>query len=132
LRVAEWPARALLEAMPLSRPTQVLVPISLVALLAAGCINHSQTTYRDVARLPVEFENEAAGRIFYEALSKRQPTRVHESRTDVSIPVVFEHKTHEITGPNVAFNDAVARCDTNKDGKITELEAKIFAANQPK
>lgn len=32
--------------------------------LGAGCISHQDTTYRDVPRAPVEFENEAAGRIF--------------------------------------------------------------------
>ena len=101
-------------------------------LLFTGCISHEDTTYHDVARVPVEFENEAAGRIFYEALSKRHPAHPSESHTDVSIPVVFESKHRTIAGPNAGFNDAVARCDTNKDGKITELEAKIFAQNLPK
>jgi hypothetical protein len=27
----------------------------------------------------------------------------------------------------ISHNDAVARCDTNLDERITELEAKIFA-----
>ena len=107
-------------------------PFIVAAALAAGCISHEGPSYRDVARVPVEFENEAAGRIFYEALSKRRPSRASESKTDVSIPVVFEHRTREITGPNEAFNEAVSRCDTNKDGKVTELEAKIFAQNMPK
>ena len=111
-----------------------LVKLSLVVALPlfAGCISHKETTYRDVARVPVEFENEAAGRIFYEALSKMRPVQASESHTDVSIPVIFESKHRAIAGPNAAFNDAVARCDTNKDGKVTELEAKIFAQNLPK
>ena len=100
--------------------------------LGAGCISHQDTTYRDVPRMPVEFENEAAGRIFYEALSKARPTRATESHTDVSVPFVFESKHREVAGPNVAFNEAVARCDTNRDGRITELEAKIFAQNSTK
>jgi hypothetical protein len=32
----------------------------------------------------------------------------------------------------VAFNNAVMRCDTNKDGVITEAEARIFAENKDK
>ena len=103
-----------------------------LALVATGCISHENTTYQDVGRVPVEFESEAAGRIFYEALSKMRQPHTTESKTDVSIPVVFESKHRQITGPNMAFNTAVARCDTNQDRKISELEAKIFAQNLPK
>jgi hypothetical protein len=102
------------------------------AIFTAGCIHHEETNVRDVARASVEFENEAAGRIFYEALSKSGQPRPTESKTDVSLPVIFAHKTRTVSGPNFAFNDAVNRCDTNHDGKITELEAKIFAENKPK
>ena len=98
--------------------------------ILSGCISHEETKYHDVARVPVAFENESAGRVFYEALSKKHPRHSSESKTEVSIPVVFDHKTREVAGPNATFNDAVARCDTNKDGKITELEAKIFAQYQ--
>jgi hypothetical protein len=109
----------------------ILFAASILPLLA-GCISHEETSYRDVARVPVEFENETAGRTFYEGLSRMRTPQSVESKTDVSIPVVFEHKTREVSGPNLAFNNAVTRCDTNKDGRITELEAKIFAQNLPK
>lgn len=103
-----------------------------VLSLGTGCISHQDTTYRDVPRAPVEFENEAAGRIFYEALGKIRPAQAAESRTDISVPLIFDSKHREVTGPNIAFNDAVACCDTNRDGRITELEAKIFAQNSGK
>ena len=103
-----------------------------LTVLANGCISHSDTTYRDVSRVAVEFENETAGRIFYEALSTVRAPQSSESRTDVSIPVIFESKHREVNGPNAAFNDTVSRCDSNKDGKITELEAKIYAQNRPR
>jgi hypothetical protein len=32
------------------------------------------------------------------------------------------------SGDNEKFNEAVLRCDTNKDGMITETEAQIFAS----
>ena len=51
-----------------------------------------------------------------------------ESHTKFSIPVVLNHSETIVTGDNVIFNDAVRRCDTNQDGKITEQEAAIFAA----
>ena len=97
-------------------------------LLLAGCITHEETIVHDGDRVRVEFENDAAGRIFYEALSKMpDPQQRSESTMEINIPVLLEHKRHVITGPNAKFNEAVAECDTNKDGKITEQEARIFA-----
>jgi hypothetical protein len=107
-----------------------LIVLAACGLIFAGCISHEETVYRDVERTKVEFENEAAGRIFYEKLSKIPASDKRESNTDVSLPIVFEHKKHVVRGNNFAFNEAVARCDTNRDGKITELEARIFAQQQ--
>lgn len=105
-----------------------LILLGVAALVATGCIHHKETVYRDVERAKVEFENDAAGRMFYEALSRAPGNRgQRESKTDVSIPIVFSHSTETVTGENVAFNDAVRLCDTNQDGVITETEARIFA-----
>lgn len=94
----------------------------------AGCITHKVTVVRDTPRTSVQFENDDAARIFYEALS-RMPERGHqkESTTDIRIPVVFEYQRHVVTGPNAAFNAAVSQCDANHDGKITVQEAQAFA-----
>lgn len=102
------------------------------AMLLSGCISHERTVYRDVARVKVEFENETAGRVFYETLSQSPSTQRTESNTEVDIPVVFEHKRKVVTGPNAGFNRAVEQCDSNKDGRITEVEANIFAASRGK
>lgn len=105
-----------------------LILLSAAAILTTGCIHHKETVYRDVERAKVEFENDAAGRMFYEALSKAPKDRgQRESKTDVSIPIVFSHSTETVTGENHAFNEAARRCDTNQDGRITETEARIFA-----
>jgi len=93
----------------------------------SGCISTTKTVYNEPERLKVEFENDSAGKLFYEALSRQPRSNRRESKTDISIPIVFEHKHQVIEGTNVAFNDAVRRCDTNGDGKITELEARIFS-----
>jgi hypothetical protein len=109
-------------------PITKLLATILCGATLCGCISNEQTVYRDVERTKVEFENETAARIFYEALSKQPATNAkQESTTEVCIPVVFSHKRHVISGNNLIFNEAVKRCDTNQDGKITELEAKIFA-----
>ena len=39
------------------------------AFLFAGCITHETNTTRDAEPAKVEFENDAAARIFYEALN---------------------------------------------------------------
>jgi hypothetical protein len=97
-------------------------------LLAAGCVSHEETVYRDVERKPVEFENDAAARVFYETLmNNRSPGERTESKTEFSLPVVFDHKKKVVSGPNAAFNEAVMTCDTNKDGKVTVQEARIYA-----
>jgi len=102
--------------------------IAACALALSGCITRNTTVVRDVARIRVEFENEAAGRIFYEALSKMKDSGSRsESTTKLEIPIIFEHERRVVRGSNEKFNEAVTRCDTNQDGKITEVEAKIFA-----
>ncbi len=110
----------------------VLSSLVLVALTGAGCIHTQETVIRDETREPVEFENDAAGRLFYEALSRMpENERKTEQDTEVSLPVVFSHKTKVVRGPNTGFNTAVRRCDTNHDHRITETEARIFGATVP-
>lgn len=102
-----------------------------IGLALTGCISHDETIYRDEPRAKVEFENDAAARHFYEALSRAPSDRGKaESTTEVHIPIVFEHKQRVVRGENIAFNEAVRRCDTNGDGRITELEARIFAEHR--
>jgi hypothetical protein len=100
---------------------------------ASGCISHQSTVIRDTERTRVEFENDGAARLFYEALSQSPvKNEKSESTTEYGIPIIFEHKRHVITGSNAGFNRAVEICDSNKDGKITELEAKIFREQSSK
>lgn len=96
--------------------------------LGAGCISSHQTVYDDAPAMPVSFETEGAARVFYEALSQRAARSPEESRTHVSIPVVLDVSKTRKRSYNVLFNEAVRRCDTNQDGRITELEARVFAA----
>jgi hypothetical protein len=107
--------------------TTRFLPLFAGALLLAGCISQHETVYRDEPRLKIEFENDTAGRVFYEALSKRPHKPDHERKTSVSIPVVFDYEERVVEGENKRFNDAVRKCDTNQDSRITEQEARIFA-----
>jgi hypothetical protein len=102
--------------------------LGVLAACGSGCITHKSVVYQDVERVRVTFESDAAARLFYETLSQNPGGRRYsESTTTVSIPIIFENEQKTVPGPNVKFNDAVAACDTNKDGVITETEARIFA-----
>ena len=101
--------------------------------LLCGCISHHETVYQDAPRVPIRFENDTAARLFYETLSNLPGDRAGtESRTKIELPIIFEHETTVARGPNRAFKVAVARCDTDKDGLITEAEARIFSAQKGK
>ncbi|MFM2294952.1 MAG: hypothetical protein RLZZ350_1365 [Verrucomicrobiota bacterium] len=102
--------------------------LSLLSVGLCGCIAHKSVVYHDVERAKIEFESDAAARLFYETLSKRSESNRHEeTTTTISIPIIFQSEEKALPGANVKFNDAVAVCDANKDGRITELEARIFA-----
>lgn len=110
----------------------LLGSLVLIGWAVTGCIHTNETVVRDEARVRIEFENDAAGRIFYETLSRIQGAEDKTvSRSEVSLPVVFRHERKVVHGPNRGFNDAVRRCDTNADRRITETEARIFAGTSP-
>ena len=105
-----------------------IIALAALGILLTGCISHKSVVYQDVERVKVEFESDAAARLFYETLSRNAATGKHsESTTTVSIPIVFQNEQKVVPGRNVEFNEAVAICDSNKDGKITEAEARIYA-----
>jgi hypothetical protein len=108
------------------------IALATVGLLGSGCIStvitHSSTLQEDEPRAKVEFESDGAARLFYETLNNHCPAKnKSESMTRVKIPIIFTNERRVVSGPNRKFNAAVAACDLNKDGKITELEAKIYA-----
>ena len=101
---------------------------SVLACALSGCISSRSTSYTDVERTKIAFGSERAGRLFYETLSKLPQEQREESKNEVSLILIhLERKT--VTGSNRVFNRAVERCDTDKDGTITEEEAQIFAAS---
>ena len=105
----------------------ILALATSLLVVGPGCISTHETVYRDVERIKVEFETPAAAGIFYEALNRHSPKQASESRTEVHIPIIFEHTRTEKDSGNTAFNQAVRRCDSNQDGRITEAEARIYA-----
>ena len=113
------------------RPT-LLIFSGLLALGAtSGCISTVETEYTDTTRVKVSFATDKAGGLFYETLSRTPEARKRtEKRTEVNLILIeVDHRT--VTGPNAIFNEAVAYCDTNHDGVITESEAEIFSHAWP-
>ncbi|MFT3784529.1 MAG: hypothetical protein QM790_21155 [Nibricoccus sp.] len=102
--------------------------LALAALAFSGCMMFRTTSHSDVDRVKVTFASERAGRLFYETLSRMPKNDRADSESHVILVVVnWEHK--KVVGPNRAFNAAVERCDTDKDGIITDEEAQIFASS---
>ena len=109
-----------------------VIGCAALALAAAGCISTERTVYREETRLRIEFENDTAGRLFYETLSHVSGRRARsESHSRVSLPIIFDCRTTVREGESIAFNKAVRECDSNHDGRITETEARIFAGRYP-
>lgn len=110
-----------------------LLPLAISALLVSllpGCISSHSTTYTDVDRVKISFPTESAGKLFYEAMSHLPSRPTRENKSSVNLIVVDLENT-TVEGPNRSFNDAVAICDTDKDGVISEQEAAIFVAAYP-
>ncbi len=125
--------------MPGSKPTtlnmnSLLIRSALLAVLTAtlnGCISSKETVYRETERVKVEFENDTAARVFHDAFAKSPESRQrNEKTTTFTIPFLIHTQRTEKDSENTSFNAAVRRCDTNTDGKITESEARLFAAQQ--
>lgn len=80
--------------------------------------------------MAVRFENDAAGRLFYETLSRMPATDGERQRhTKFAIPVILSVEDSVVMHDNSRFNRAVKMCDTDQDGLITHQEALIFAAS---
>lgn len=107
-----------------------IIPGAVLAgcLVLQACVTKESNVVRDGERARVEFENEAAAKTFFEGMEKGgYKTQETHSTTKFELPIVFEYRRNVTTGKNAGFNRAVEICDTNKDGKITEVEARIFA-----
>jgi hypothetical protein len=97
-------------------------------VLLAGCVTKETNVVQDGERAKVEFESETAARTFFEGMEKGGFKPQHmTSSTKLELPIIFEYRRNVTSGPNASFNRAVQICDTNKDGKITEVEARIFS-----
>lgn len=104
--------------------------VPALAVLTAGCISFYHKTEQvrsDEERMKIEFESETAGKLFHDkadaAIRKRNP----EGSTQFGVPFVSFYSKTRVVSKNAAYNDELRKCDTNKDGMITDVEARIYS-----
>jgi hypothetical protein len=118
----------------MTKPMQTTLSLTIAALgllTTTGCISSRETVHTDVARTPVTFASEKAGRTFYETLAFSADRHAKtEKHVGVNLILINVQQT-TVAGPNKVFNQAVAVCDTDHDGTITETEASLFASAWP-
>lgn len=94
--------------------------------LLPGCLtlySKTEVVRSEEPRRPVAFESVEAAEIFDKAV-REKPNSL--GGTDISIPFLTLYSRERELSDSAHYNDCVIRCDTNQDGMITLLEAKIF------
>jgi hypothetical protein len=101
------------------------------ALLAvpflSGCItlfSKTEVVRDSETKQPVSFDSPEARDVFESALKERQGV---VSATYVGGPFVTLYSRAKVLSEAAKFNDCMRACDQNRDGVITETEARTFA-----
>jgi hypothetical protein len=110
--------------MPFHRAAIVLA--SAGALTFCGCVTFYSKT--DIVgdgepRLAVAFENGDAAQQFQAAMKRMDS---HAGSTYVGVPLITVYERDERLSETALWNEAVRKCDTNKDGVITTDEVAAF------
>ena len=108
------------------RITTVLAACGLIGL-PSGCItlfSKTDVVRSEEARRAVSFESPAVAETFHEAMKKQTGT---VGGAYVGVPFVTLYSRQKTLSETAIFNDAVARCDGDQNGVITQAEAEIYA-----
>jgi hypothetical protein len=93
----------------------------------SGCLtvfSKTEVIRSEEQRPAVQFESSKAASVFYEELDRRSHT---VGGSYFGIPFITLYAKETVVSDNAFFADQVRECDTNHDGLITELEARIYA-----
>ena len=74
----------------------------------------------------IEFESEEAGILFHKAHRRATGGSGQEEHDCIIIPFIIAHGTHTKLSDNARYNDEISKCDANRDGLITLIEARIY------
>jgi hypothetical protein len=100
--------------------------VAAVALVS-GCLtlfSKTEVIRGEEPRRPIRFENQEAAETFYRALKDKSASL---GGTHFGIPFITLYSKDRQLSDSAHFNDCVLRCDTDQDGTITLVEAKMFA-----
>jgi hypothetical protein len=103
-----------------------IVVASAGALAPSGCVTFYSKT--DIvgdgeSRLAVAFENGDAAQQFQAAIKRMDS---HAGDTYVGVPFITLYQQSARLSETALWNEAVRKCDTNKDGVITTDEVVAF------
>jgi hypothetical protein len=111
--------------MPRARLAAAAFAAASLALLP-GCItlfSKTEVVRGEEARVPVRFESVQAAEVFNQCVKEKSASL---GGTHMGVPFVTFYSKDRQLSPSAHFNDCVSRCDTDQDGTITLVEAKIF------
>lgn len=101
--------------------------VAAAALVALpGCLtlfSKTEVVRGEESRRPVRFESQQAAEEFNGAVKWKSK---HLGGARLGVPFVTFYSRDRQLSESAHFNDCVARCDTDQDGLITLVEAKVF------
>lgn len=105
-----------------------LAAVFAVALLALvpGCLtlfSKTEVVRGEEPRRPIRFESQQAAEEFNRAVKWKSKSM---GGTHMGVPFITLYSKDRQLSESAHFNDCVLRCDTDQDGVISLVEAKIF------
>jgi hypothetical protein len=94
--------------------------------LVPGCLtlfSKTEVVRGEEPRRPIRFENQQAAEEFNRAVKWKSKSL---GGTHMGVPFITLYSKDRQLSESAHFNDCVLRCDTDQDGVITLVEAKIF------
>jgi hypothetical protein len=111
--------------MNLARVLAAALAAASLALLP-GCLtlfSKTEVVRGEESRRPIRFESQQAAEQFNDAVRWKSKGL---GGTHLGVPFVTLYSRDRQLSDSAHFNDCVARCDTDQDGVITLVEAKVF------
>jgi hypothetical protein len=111
--------------MTIARVSVAVLAVASLALLP-GCLtlfSKTEVVRGEEPRRPIRFENQQAAEAFSKAAKDRSASL---GGTHLGVPFVTLYSKDRQLSDSAHFNDCVTRCDTDQDGVITLVEARIF------